>query len=80
MKVCLTAFNQKLSSDFLDWPEKTGPDIYMIMDMEIPPIPLSYEKIEAIPMAKRKARFQSTGRYFVRGGESAQEYKLVEVS
>lgn len=66
MKVCLTAFNRKLFSDFMDWPENTGHDIFLALDMEMPPLLFDTEN-DAIPRITKKARFQSTDRHFVRG-------------
>lgn len=78
MKVVLSAFGRKLQSGFLDWPENTGHDIYLVMAMESPM--LFNLKESGIPRTLKKARFQFTGNHFVNGAESARDYRLVDVS
>lgn len=34
MKVLLTAFNGKLKSQVMDWPDNTGPTVRLSMDMD----------------------------------------------
>lgn len=78
-KVVLTAFNGRLRSAPMEWPEsKIGEDIYLIMDMEKPSVVTGSGGIKEYDSMPKKARFEFSG------GFSSQDelpaiYKLVEV-
>ena len=81
MKVILTAFQGKLKSEPMDWPDNSRPEIYMAMDMENLKVWKTYDKAAEFTTTIKKGKFEATGRYFVIGkGLTAEEYKLTDIS
>lgn len=78
MKVQLTAFNGKLQSDIMDWPENTRPEIYMAMDMDTPKMTMDLEPSFETTLKKAKFIYAHTG--YLNGGVEVKVYKLVEVN
>jgi hypothetical protein len=73
MKVILTAFQGKLSSEPMEWPEGQGLQIELCMDMD---------KVQSLRTDEDSVMgiFTASGRHFVlEGGETAEEYRLVEI-
>ena len=76
MKVILTAFNGKLKSEPMDWPENTPPNINMIMSISRINPHMYKENIEVLNLKPlKKGTFETTGKYFtLPGNETAAEY------
>lgn len=79
MKVILTAFHGKLQSEVMDFPERTRPEIEMIMDVDTSMC--SYQE-ETTPEASRlkKARFVWDGKTTFMGVQEVRHYKLIDIS
>lgn len=78
MKVILTAFQGKLKSEPMDWPDGSRPEIYMIMDVDKLNVMRTYTEASVFEPEHKKAKFVASGRYFDLGkGETAEEYRLV---
>lgn len=82
MKVVLTAFQGKLRSEPMDWPEGTSGVILMRMDLERPNWALdrdSSNTITSSSITTHMCRFEETGYYLPVSGDpyGAREYRLV---
>ena len=78
MKVILTAFQGKLRSEPMDFPEGTRPEIYMIMDVDKLVLFKTYTEASVFEPTHKKAKFVASGRFFNLGkGGTAEEYRLV---
>lgn len=84
MKVILEAFQGKLRSEPIDWPEETGPEIHMLMDLD--PFPKYPEPFSGLapsisePSETRIGRFVYTGFAYPLSGAPAplaRVYRLV---
>lgn len=84
MYVILTAFQGKLKSDPIEWPENTPPEIRLLMDLDLTtqgylPEALPTERM-AVPESKM-GYFRKTGYYyFIKDGNTAAEYALTRLS
>ncbi len=79
MKVILTAFNGKLRSEPMDWPEDTaGRDIYLVLDMESPSISRDKQNINLYETLPKKCKFEFTNSYSM-SEDTPAIYRLVEV-
>lgn len=77
MKVVLTAFNQKLISEPMDYPENTPHEIRIIMDLDLKP---TFTEEDYYPKLTRKVGvFVSTSRPVWIDKIECREYKLVEI-
>ncbi len=79
MKVILEAFNGKLKSEPLDFPENSSPEIQMVLDFR--PTPHIGElPVSETPLTKR-GHFQWTGNFYLLSDKktSARRYVLVDI-
>lgn len=80
MKVILEAFNGKLKSEPLDFPEDVRPEIQMVLDFRPMNILVYDGPIPDMPLTKR-GRFIYTGTtYLLPNNMVARKYVLIEVS
>ena len=84
MKVVLSAFGGKLKSEPMDWPDRTGPNIRLTLDMDGPRLFVDQKGAELVnePARAVVGVFSWTGEWFIRGGAdavSARVYVLVDV-
>lgn len=79
MKVILTAFNQKLISDPMDYPENTSHEIRLIMDFDLKPSFTAEDYNSSPKLTRKMGVFVSTSRPIYLGNVECREYKLVEV-
>ena len=77
MKVLLTAFNQKLISDVMDFPEQTSDRIKMRLDFGLPTF--GYEEPSPKTLFKT-GEFVWDGKTTFVGKQEVRHYKLVDVS
>jgi len=80
MKVILTAFNRKLKSDIVDWPEESPPDVNILLGMDTTRNVMMFE--EKLPTNISKpviCRFVRSENPFEQSGKAAVEYILVEI-
>ena len=79
MRVILSAFQGKLRSEVMDYPENTSPKIDMVMDMETPHTFWSKEEDLSKPTVKR-ATFEWQGKeYYDDKPGGIREYILIDV-
>lgn len=80
MRVILSAFQGKLTSEVMDYPEGTGWKIDLIMDIATPKISVMEEPDLTKPLYKR-ATFEFKGKeMFDDKPQPIREYVLVDVS
>jgi len=83
MKVTLTAFNGKLTSDPMEFPEeiRSHPEIRMTIDLKNKISFETEDNFASFETIRKVGKFVSTGKHFFgRDSELSEEYKLVEIS
>ena len=78
MKIILTAFNEKLKSDVMEYPDNTGVDFWLPLpfDQSFQAEVLSNEMLEA--SQEPRGRFRHTGRYYIKNDVPIAIYALTE--
>jgi hypothetical protein len=79
MKIILTAFNRKLASELLEYPEETPLSITLPMPIDGRKWMNYSGKVEVDePIQSGYARFEFIGSFLLIRGESAREYQLID--
>lgn len=78
MKVLLTAFNKKLLSDVMDFPENTSLRIRMRLDFDLPTF--GSQETPSSETTTKTGEFAWDGKTTFFGQQEVRHYKLVNVS
>jgi len=80
MEIVLTAFNKKLMSKVLDFPDNTTQTIYLELDCDMNET-IEYRKRKTfVSPEKIRCTFRVTGKKINIGQKSGIEYKLVDIN